>query len=88
MNVHEQNHDMYFSFSVVDSDTSYCLYKIKGYDDGTFDLNLLSKKSYGPNILYSQDGSYELNYMHYSSDDDDYKLFYLNYDKNGNQIKN
>lgn len=88
LNVHEKTHDMYFSLSTASSDTPYCLYKIKGYDDGSFDLDPLSERSYGPNIIYNKDGSFQLNYMSYDEKNDAYMLHYRDYDKKGKPIKN
>lgn len=89
-NVNKNNQMIYFYASTPSDNGDYIpnLYSMKGYDDGTFDINRISQNSGLPNIMYFNDGTYRVYYLHAEEDDENYGLYYRNYDAEGTYIKN
>lgn len=87
INVNYATQDIFFYLARTDSSNS-SLFKIKGYEDGTFDCEQIPENAYVPNILYYTDGSYRVNYLSWDYENPRYRLVYRAYDQNGNQIQN
>ena len=85
-NVNYKNGDIFFY--IYERDAFYRLYKMKGYDDGTFDIGQISEKSYLANFVHYTNGNYRLEFLHFKDEEDIYRLYYRDYDANGNYIKN
>lgn len=89
-NVNYKNHIIYFYVFTPTDDGGYSpyLYKLDGYENGNFHTEMISPNSYDPNFAYYSDGSYQMYFWHTEPDTNGCILYYMSFDKDGNQIKN
>ncbi len=88
-NVNRQNQDIYCCFETADDgEWPNDLYQLKGHENGSFDIRLISEDSQAPCLVYHEDGSYDVYYYGYHRYADfGYHNFYQSFDKDGNRIQ-
>lgn len=92
LNVNETNQEIYLNCFQSEDGMPY-LYRMKGYEDGTYNIELMYKGAFCPNMSYFENGDYNVFYFQCETNEDgninldgDFTLYYSKYNAEGSNI--